>query len=171
MSELKLSIDEYKDLLEGFFLQYEKRNRLSKEEITALANKINAKKDIWFIDEKAEFRIIFKIIMKVDNFLYNNLPNELYDLLRETDKGISEEDVVELTARLIELANKKIDIPYLPEVIEGVILGFIINVLINSLRNNNNIEKSIQECEYIDNNENSFNKKRGRRSRFRKNTS
>jgi hypothetical protein len=145
MPQINLSQQEYKRMLKDFFVQTEERKRMSKGEVTSLANKLNEKKDIWFIDEKTEFKIFFKIIMKVDTFLYDHLPNEIYDLARDCDNGLSDDEVTHLTTRLTKLSNDKIDLPYLPEIIEKYILGFIIKIIINSLRHGWNIDLSIEK--------------------------
>ena len=80
--------------------------------------------------------------MKVDNFLYDNLPNEFYDLVRSLDEGIDDSEAKRLIKRLSKLANKKVDIPYLPEAVEYVAIRLVIGVIINSARKDWDIYKA-----------------------------
>ena len=80
--------------------------------------------------------------MKVDTFLYDNLPNEFYDLVRSVEDGIDEDEAKRLIKRLAKLANEKIDIPYLPEKMEYIAIRFIIATIINAARKNWDLAKA-----------------------------
>ena len=85
-------------------------------------------------NEEAEAKILIRIVLKVDNFLYNNLPNEIYDLIRSSKDGIDEKEAQLLTARLTKLINKNVDIPYIPEAIEHIAFEFLIKTIIEAAR-------------------------------------
>jgi len=72
-------------------------------------------------------------VFKIDGFLYDNLPNEVYGLMRNLDLGINDKEAKRLVNRLSTLVNDKIDIPYISERIEGVAIRFVISVIINSV--------------------------------------
>lgn len=128
--------EDFKRILDGYFAPPEKRRKLVMEEIQEISSRLNALIDIPLISEKREQSILMKIVLKVDNFLYDNLPNELYDTIRSADQGIDDDEAKRLITRLTRLANEKIDIPYIPEIAEQVALKYIIGVVINSARKN-----------------------------------
>ena len=75
-----------------------------------------------------------QFILRIDTFLYDNLPNEFYDLIRSSDKGIDEKEARRLVRRLTKMANDKIDIPYIPEVAERFAIKFVIGLVIKAAR-------------------------------------
>ena len=114
---------------------------------------MNEKIDVPFIKETKEEKILIKIVLKVDTFLYDNLPNEFYDLIRSLDDGIDDEEAKRLVVRLSKLANDKIDIPYIPEPAEYVAIRFVIGVIINAARKDSIFQtaaKSMEEAEIPD---------------------
>jgi hypothetical protein len=131
---------EFKQLMSGFFASNEERQKLTEAEILAIAKKLNKKINVPLIRETKEENILIKIVLRVDNFLYDNLPNEFYDLLRSIEDGIDDEEAKRLINRLSILANDKIDIPYIPERWEGIALRFIIGIIINAAREKWNID-------------------------------
>ena len=130
----ELTDSQFKDLLDEYFAPPEKRTQMTEAEIKLLAERLNEKINVPLIGETTEEKILIKIIIKVDSFLYDNLPNEIYDLVRSLDKGISDQEAKRLIARLSKLANDNIDIPYIPESAEYVAIKFIIGVIINASR-------------------------------------
>ena len=108
---------------------------LSDAQVNALAAKVNALVGLPFVSEEKEFRFIVKIIKWMDEQLYQLLPNEYYELIKDANDGISEEEAKEIERRLTPLINKVINIPIISEPLEakliGSILGFIINAMIN----------------------------------------
>lgn len=128
----KLSPAEFKELLADFHATPEKRSKMTPEEMKELAERLNKKINVPIINETKEGKILYKIILKIDNFLYDNLPNEFYDLIRSTDKGIDKREAKRLVRRLTKLANNKIDIPYLPEVMERIAFKFVIGMIVKA---------------------------------------
>lgn len=138
----ELTVDEYKVLLKEFYAPKKKRSKMDKTEIKDLAIKMNQKLNIPLINELNEEKIYIKIVLKIDGFLYNNLPNELYNSIRDIDNGISDNEAKNLIIRLSKLANKKINIPYIPEKFEYKAIRFIIGIVINASRKLFNLEKA-----------------------------
>lgn len=128
----QLSTEEFKLLLADFYAAPEKRSKMTHDEIKDLAMRLNKKINVPIINETKEEKILIKIILKIDNFLYDNLPNEFYDLIRSSDKGIDSKEAKRLVRRLTRLANEKIDIPYLPESMERIALKFIIGLVVKA---------------------------------------
>jgi len=129
-----LTTEQFKQLLVEFYAKPEKRSKMTPEEIKELATRLNHKINVPIISETGEEKILIKIILKIDNFLYDHLPNEFYDLVRSVDKGIDDREAKRLVRRLTRLANDKIDIPYLPEQMEHIALKFVIGMFIKAAR-------------------------------------
>jgi hypothetical protein len=130
----ELTEEQFKSLLNEYFAPAEKRSKMTDEEVKELAKRLNEKIDVPIIKETGEEKILIKIVIKVDRFLYDNLPNEFYDLVRSMDKGIDDDEAKRLIKRLSRLANKHIDIPYIPESMEYVAIRLVIGVIINAAR-------------------------------------
>ncbi len=129
-----LTTEEFKKILNDFYAVPEKRNKMTQEEVLDLAKRLNKKINVPLVDESGEEKILVKIILKIDTFLYDHLPNEFYDLVRDQDKGIDETEAKRLVRRLTKLASEKIDIPYLPEVAERIAIKFIIGLVVKAAR-------------------------------------
>ncbi len=145
----ELTTEEFEDLLHEFYAPPERRNQMTTEEITDLAQRLNKKINVPIIRETGEEKIFIKIILKIDNFLYDNLPNEFYDLVRSVDKGIDKKEAKRLIRRLTRCANDKIDIPYLPEPLEHFALRFVIGIVVKSSQKKLNFQKVREDSDNV----------------------
>jgi hypothetical protein len=147
----ELTETQFKNLLDDYFAPPKKRQKMTQEEILDLAVRLNEKVDVPLIGDTTEEKILVKVVLKVDTFLYDNLPNEIYDLVRSVDKGIDEQEATRLINRLSVLANEKIDIPYIPDSAEYVAIRFVIGVIINAARKqwNFNIAKDASNRDLV----------------------
>ncbi|WP_297090416.1 hypothetical protein [uncultured Draconibacterium sp.] len=136
-----LTTDDFLLLLEDFHAEPKKRNKMTEAEIKDLAMRLNEKINVPFIEETGEERILIKVIFKIDTFLYDHLPNEFYDVIRSTDRGISDKEARRLVRRLTRLANQKIDIPYLPEAVEHYAIKFVIGMFVKAARKKLNFDE------------------------------
>jgi len=143
----ELSTEQFTDLLKDFYAPPEKRSKMTPEEIKDLAQHLNKKINVPIINETGEEKILIKVILKIDNFLYDHLPNEFYDLIRSSDQGIDDKEARRLVRRLTRLANEKVDIPYLPEKAEYIALKFVIGMVVKAARKKLNFEKVRAESE------------------------
>ena len=125
----ELTEEQFTQLLDEYFAPPEKRSKMTQEEIKDLAERLSEKIDVPIINETTEEKILIKIVLKIDGFLYDNLPNELYDLVRSLDNGIDDNEAKRLIKRLSKLANEHIDIPYVPEQMEYIAIRFVIGVI------------------------------------------
>lgn len=143
--------EQFTQLLDEYFAKSEDRKKLTNSEIKALADKLNKKINVPLIKETKEQKILVKIVVKVDNFLYNKLPNEIYELVRSTldGDGIDDQEAKRLIKRLSKLANDQIDIPYIPEMFEYVAIRFVIAMIINGARKKWNLEKALAHADDI----------------------
>ena len=135
-----LTQDQFKELLNEFYAEPIKRNKMTQAEITDLAQRLNRKINVPLIIETKEEKIFVKIILTIDTFLYDHLPNEFYDVIRSTDMGIDDKEAKRLIRRLTRLANEKIDIPYLPEVAEHFAIKFVIGIVVKAARKTLNFD-------------------------------
>ena len=107
---------------------------LDDDEVEALATKLNEQINIPFIAEGTEQTIFVKIVRNFDRILYDNLPNELYGLIKNASDGISDKDAEQMAVILGRRLNTKIDIPYVPEIIEQEIFTLLIRLIVNAMR-------------------------------------
>ena len=141
-----LTPQQFKQLLDEYFAPPEKRSKMTESEIKDLAERLDERINIPIVGASGERKIFIKIVLKVDRFLYDNLPNELYDLARSLDEGIDDKEARRLTRRLAKLANKHIDIPYIPESVEFLAIRIVIGVVINAARKKWNMALSIKKA-------------------------
>lgn len=142
-----MSTEDFIKLLDEYFAPPEKRTKMTSEEIKDLAERLNKKINVPLINETNEEKILIKIVIQIDRFLYDNLPNELYDIIRSPDNGISDTEAKRLTKSLSELANKQIDIPYIPDAMELIAIKFVIGVVINAARKQWDIHRAKKAIE------------------------
>jgi hypothetical protein len=143
----ELTTDEFKALLSDFYAKPIKRTKMTMEEVKDLAQRLNNRINVPLISETGEEKIFVKIILTIDTFLYDHLPNEFYDLIRSTDMGIDDKEAKRLVRRLTRLANEKIDIPYLPEAAEHFVFKFVIGIVVKAARKTLDFEKVRNESD------------------------
>lgn len=141
----ELNSNDFNSLVGDFYAEPKLRNKLTEDEVKALAERINGKVNIPIIGETGEEKILIKIILKIDNFMYENLPNEFYDLIRAADKGIDEGEAKMIAGRLTKLANEKINLPFLSETAEEKILGHVIEMIMSSATKNQDLNKVLSK--------------------------
>ena len=118
-----------------------KVDMLTSEEAEILASKLNERVNIPFFEEQTEQIVLVKIVKLIDRALYKVLPNELYALAKSAADGITAQEALEIETRLIEWANRKIDIPFLSEELEEKILRNVIELITGALRKGLSIRK------------------------------
>lgn len=141
----ELTEEQFTQLLDEYFAPPEKRSKMTDEEVKDLAKRLNEKINAPIINETGEEKILIKIVIEIDRFLYDNLPNEFYGLIRSLDKGIDDNEAKRLIKRLSKLANKHIDIPYIPEQMEYIAIRFIIGIIINAAREQWDINRAKEQ--------------------------
>ncbi|MBP0132398.1 MAG: hypothetical protein ITD31_03300 [Nitrosospira sp.] len=131
MSAIILTEDQRKQVLHEFDVQIE---MLSAEEVEVLASKLNKKIDLPFITEGTEQIIFVKTVKVFDRLLYQNIPNELYGLIKNTSDGISDKDAEELKLVLGSRLNKSLEIPYVPEWVEQQVFEILIGLVVDAMK-------------------------------------
>ncbi len=149
--KITLTNHQYEAVIRDYFANKELRKRLEKSDVEALASKLNEKINIpFFFSEEKEKTVLIKIVTQIDEFLYDHLPNEIYDSIRHAKDGAISDDIAkQLITRLSTLANKKIDIPYLPEKIEYLAINFVLSIIANAMRKNWDLSKALDQSKDI----------------------
>ena len=109
---------------------------LTTEEVEHLANKLNNDINLPFMTEKTENTIFVKIVIKVDRYLYNLLPNEIYKLIRDAEDGLDDKEVENLINVLSRRANDSFDIKYLPEWVEQEVFELLVGLIVGAMKRN-----------------------------------
>jgi hypothetical protein len=131
MSTIILTEEQRKQVLHEFDVQIE---MLSAEEVEVLASKLNKKIDLPFITEGTEQVIFVKTVKVFDRLLYQNIPNELYGLIKNTSDGISDKDAEELKLVLGSRLSKSLEIPYVPEWVEQQVFEILIGLVVDAMK-------------------------------------
>lgn len=145
-----LTPEEFLKLLSEFHAAPERRSKMTMTEIKELAIRLNKKINVPLIRETGEEKILIKVVLKIDRFLYDHLPNEFYDLIRSADKGIHVSEAKRLIRRLSNLANEKINIPYIPEIMEKIAMQFVIGIVIRAAVRNVDLLSSLEQSDNYD---------------------
>ena len=106
---------------------------LSDEELEAIATRLNRFINLPFRTEAEEQIILVKIVKRIDGFLYQVLPNEIYQLVKVAHDGISPAEADEMTERLTKIANRYVDFPILSEYMEEKLLQFVISLIVRAM--------------------------------------
>ena len=99
---------------------------LNPSQIFTIASQIEKKITLPQIDVEDNYRVICKIIKKIDRNLYKILPNEYYLLINNKNKGITEKETHLIQERLSEILQKKIQIPFLSKNDEQIFIEFVV---------------------------------------------
>lgn len=135
----EITVEEFKEILDSYFAKPEKRSNMTLEEAIAIAKVVNKKINIPLVNETNEEKIIVKFVLSVDNFLYDNLPNELYDLCRSFDDGIDDAEASRLISVLVNIAKEKLKIPYIPHPFDKLAIRIVISIVVNAARKGFNL--------------------------------
>jgi hypothetical protein len=114
---------------------------LTDGQVAALAEKLNEEINFPIIGENLEELLLAKIIRRIDQKVYELLPNEYYALVKKSSDGISDEDAENIEARMTPLINEEVNLPFLSEEMEEKLIGFVLNSLINAMRKNFKLEE------------------------------
>ncbi|MBD81478.1 MAG: hypothetical protein CL840_21345 [Crocinitomicaceae bacterium] len=120
-------------------------NLLTEEEIEKIARKLQTERNLPFVSEEKEFVVFVKIVRSLDHILYKNLPNEIYETIWDPNSGISEREKNRLVKSLTKYVNDKIDIPYLPEWSEKILIKGFLHLIANALLKGKSLENVMEE--------------------------
>lgn len=106
---------------------------LSFEEVSRIATEINKKVNIPFVNEEKEKVIFVKIVQGIDRYLYRLLPNEVYSLVLDATDGIDRKEARQIRRRLTPIINERVNIPIIPERLEGKLINLVLSIITNAL--------------------------------------
>ena len=112
-----------------------KAEMLSDEQVNAIAQMVNNAVNLPLLGERAEFVVFAKIVRVLDRKLYELLPNEYYELINDASNGISEEEAAKMEDRLTKLLNEKVNIPFISERKEEMLIGIVIGQIVRAMVN------------------------------------
>jgi hypothetical protein len=131
MSEIRLTQAQLEQIKKDMTVQVE---MLTDAEVNALAQKINQVINLPFIKKEEKELIVFiKVIKKIDQLLYQLLPNEYYELVKDASDGISKEEAYKIEERLTPLINNVVNIPVLTEKQEAKLIGLVLGLIIKAM--------------------------------------
>jgi len=130
MATITLTKEQLQQIQSDMFWQ---SHMLTDAEVNALAHKVNNAINIPFLGEEKEFIVYHKIIRWIDTQLYNVLPNEYYELVHNAHDGISREEANQIVDRVSGLINKVVNIPIVPEAVEGLIISMILGIIVHAM--------------------------------------
>lgn len=116
------------------------------EEIGLIAAAVNRRIDAPFLNEAQEGRILFKVIKRIDQFLWQVLPDELYELYRTAVDGLDGNDADMLKERLVTIINKYVDLPFLSEETEKKLFEFVLGIVCDAIRKGRNLILATKEA-------------------------
>ncbi|MGH1462027.1 MAG: hypothetical protein ACRBB6_08325 [Neptuniibacter sp.] len=148
MASISLTDEQHEKMLKDFFAKKSARHRLRKNELIAIAQRLNEKINLPFLSEKKEHIVLVKLILKVDSYLYEILPNEIYGLIHDLDEGFDESEAAQLAARLSKMAHQEIELPFLSDHQEYYSVTFVLSVLINAMREGSDLEHAIKVTQH-----------------------
>jgi len=130
MSEIKLTKSQLKKIKRDMDKKVE---MLTDAEINAIAQKVNKIFNLPFLNEEKEFIVFGKVIKLVDRQLYHLLPNEYYELVKDSSDGISKEEAAKIEERLTPLINNVVNLPVLTEKQEEKLIGLVLSLIVNAM--------------------------------------
>ena len=144
MARISLKDDQYGALLKAYFAKRSQRHLLNKSESIQIAERLNEKVSLPFLNEHKEQAVLLKIILKIDNYLYESLPNEIYELIHNMDEGFDDSEAAQLAARLSKQAHDDLSLPFLTTHVEYYSITFVLTLLINAMREGSDVEHAIK---------------------------
>lgn len=73
--------------------------------------------------------------------LYELLPNEYYNFIRDAENGISEKEAERMEEAITKAINAKLNIPILSERLEAKLISLVIGIIINAMIKGFNLEE------------------------------
>lgn len=143
MAKISLKDNQYSALVKAYFAKRSQRQLLNKSESIKIAERLNEKVSLPFLSEPKEQAVLLKIILKIDNYLYESLPNEIYELIHNIDEGFDDSEAAQLAARLSKQAHDDISLPFLTSHVEYYSITFVLTLIINAMREGSDLDHAI----------------------------
>jgi len=102
-------------------------------QIFTIAGKIDDQIKFPKLETNEKYKVICKIIKKIDRAMYTILPNEYYDLINIEKKGIENKEAEVMKQRLVNVLCKNVDIPVLTEYDETKFIEIVVNSITQAM--------------------------------------
>lgn len=109
-------------------------------QIFSIANEIEAQIRLPKLITNDRYKVICKIIKKIDRAMYQCLPNEYYELINHEDKGIKIQEAEIIQQRLIKIITNNVPIPILTEYDEEKFIHIVINKVTDAMIEGNKLK-------------------------------
>ena len=116
---------------------------LTEQEVQQIATKLNEAINLPLLGEPTEQIIFTKIVRRVDELLYQILPNEIYAFIRTIEEGLAAAESETLLERAATWLNAHLNIPWIPEALEQKIFRLIVEIIAWALRKGWNLAMSL----------------------------
>lgn len=143
MATITLSDEQHSQLVKDFFAKRSTRHLLQRTELVAIAERLSEKVTLPFLPEEKEHRVLLKVILLIDNYLFNALPNEIYDLIHNIDEGFDDGEAAQFSARLNKQVHNDIKLPFMTDHLEYYSITFVLSILINAMREGSDLKHAV----------------------------
>ena len=109
-------------------------------QIFTMADEIEEKIRLPKLPANERYKVICKIIKKVDRSMYQCLPNEYYELINSEKKGIKPQEAEVIRQRLTKCLTHSLSIPILTEYDEEQFFSIVTNRITEAMVEGNILE-------------------------------
>jgi len=102
-------------------------------QIFSIADEIESQIRLPKLPKDERYKVICKIIKRIDRAMYQFLPNEYYELINFEDKGIKIQEAEIIRQRLVSNVIEKMPIPILTEFDEEKLIQIVVNKVTESM--------------------------------------
>ncbi len=108
-------------------------------QIFTIAENINNKVIFPTLETDSKYKVMCKIIKKIDRLMYAIVPNEYYELINTEKKGINNNEAEVIKQRLVTILIKLIDIPVLTEQDEKKFIEIVVGTITTAMIQGNHL--------------------------------
>jgi len=109
-------------------------------QIFSIADEIESQIRLPKLPTNERYKVICKIIKRIDRVMYQFLPNEYYELINFEDKGIKIQEAEIIRQRLVNSVIEKMPIPILTEFDEEKLIQIVVNKITESMTEGKKLE-------------------------------
>lgn len=109
-------------------------------QIFIIADEIESKIRLPKLPTNDRYKVICKVIKKIDRAMYQFLPNEYYELINSVEKGIKIQEAEVIRQRLTSVLVSNVKIPILTEYDEEQFIKIVVNRITDAMIEGNKLE-------------------------------
>ncbi len=118
---------------------------LQPQQLMMLTERLRERINLPYLNEAEEQQVLCKIVLQIEHFLCTQIPTEMLSLINDTDRGLDEDEAIQLGIRLGRLAQPRLGFAYLSESLEHFAIGFTLAVIINALREGSHFSHAVSQ--------------------------